>query len=130
MTRPRGSVITAPWLRWFSAELMKTLRRNSERWARRNAEITETATAPRKEATTMPLIKASQIMLGSSEPTLLAGSNPPEAASACACDKALTARHTRAVAREILLPACHFFPAIGHLRISAPECLRLRVWIG
>jgi hypothetical protein len=69
MTRPRGSIITTPWLRWFSAVLMKALRRSCERLAPRSVDTTQIATAPRKDATTMPPIRISQIMLGSSEPT-------------------------------------------------------------
>ena len=43
----------------------------------------------------------------------------------------VASRHTTASAGITALPpACQFLPAISHPRISAPECLASRVWIG
>ena len=61
--------MTTPWLRLFSAELMKAVRRSCERLTLRSAEWTHSAIAARKAATTTTPIRISQTTFGSSEPT-------------------------------------------------------------
>ena len=132
MTRRCASVITTPWLRLFSAELTKALRRSCERLTRRSAGMHPQRDRRQEghddDAADQDFPDHVGIELADIARRRKAVG---DAAQARPHGATAATRHTRACAGiEFLPPACQFLSAISHPRISAAECLASRVWIG